>query len=215
MRKKLINLRKKFGYTQKGFSIMIGVSIQTYRNIEQSVCHPRKQLKEAIMNGLNTQDEGIFDNFVSDFRHGTASENILFIMNLFRNGKYKRTDISNICTAILKELKDRESKKLLIQTKTEKGNNEMNRRCEKILKNMGRNLISDDVALYRKCRQVEFEIRTGRSHCTIKNNSNFIEYEIKFNSSTGKIGTDIENGSLYKIKFNPVTNDVLAEEEVK
>lgn len=206
MRKKLAELRKKFGYTQKNFAKIIGISVQTYRNIEQSICEPKEQLKRKIMNELNTSDKRIFENFEPVFKYGTACRNVLVIMNMINNNYYKKTDIANIRTTISMELKDREKMGILIHTKTEDGNVEMNKRCEKILIDMGSKLRFDDVVLYRKCRKIENEMRTEKSSWSIPNISS-----IQLNKINNK-----NEFIIYKIKFNPTTGAILNNEsEVK
>lgn len=97
---------------------------------------------------------------------GEVTRNICSYMNIYALGgrNYKLIEVKIIRESIRKEFILRKSQKLIVNTKTKAGKKQINERICKIANSSFVNLkISlSDVELYKKCRLVEYEERTGK-----------------------------------------------------
>lgn len=94
---------------------------------------------------------------------GDAQKNICKYMNCYSNKKFNYFHVSTIALCIKEELKDRRKKGLIINTKTEKGKELLNKRTAKIVNDkIGTNFTKDDIRLYKRCLSQEYSDRTGR-----------------------------------------------------
>lgn len=90
--------------------------------------------------------------------------NILSYMNNFGNRQYTKYELTAIAYSISLEYYDRKEKGLIINTRTKLGKKEINERIVKFANSRlnSNNIKVSDVELYKKCRAIEYEDRTGR-----------------------------------------------------
>lgn len=161
MRYILKKKRTEHGYTQESFAEELGISVYTYRNIEQGNSFPREKLMKAIMKILKTDSITIFEN-TDVKKYGNVSKNICKYMNSLGRREYTLDEVKAIKKAILEEREFRRKNNINVNF-DRNGKKITNEKIALIASdNLEMKITVRDIELYKRCVRNEFEDRTGK-----------------------------------------------------